>query len=81
MSRHMMTCKYVYLYMRQYFTLPEKKKNVITKQLLNKLNNLSTCPKGHEYLRSQCNDKIKIDLYNNREGIDDEKEKIESENI
>ena len=43
------------------------------------MNNLSTCPKGHEYLRSQCKDKI--DLYNNREGIDDEKEKIESKNI
>jgi hypothetical protein len=57
----------------------KRKKNVITTQLLNKLNNLSTCPKGHEYLRSQCKDKI--DLYNNREGIDDEKEKIESKNI
>jgi hypothetical protein len=35
----------------------------------------------HEYLRSQCKDKIKMDLYNNREGIECDKEKIESENI
>jgi hypothetical protein len=30
----------------------------------------------HEYLRSQCKDKIKMDLYNNKEKIDDENPKV-----
>jgi hypothetical protein len=33
----------------------------------------------NEYLRSQCKDKIKMDLYNNREGIDDENPKVEED--
>ena len=35
--------------------------------------------KRHEYLRNQCKDKIKIDLYNNRESIAEENPKIEDE--
>jgi hypothetical protein len=35
----------------------------------------------HDYLRGNCKEHIKMDLYNNREKIDDEKEKIESKNI
>ena len=31
----------------------------------------------HEYLRSQCKDKIKMDLYNNKEKIDEENPKVE----
>jgi len=30
----------------------------------------------HEYLRSQCKDKMKMDLYNNRESIDEENPKV-----
>jgi hypothetical protein len=33
----------------------------------------------HEYLRSQCKDHIKMDLYNNRERIDDENPKMGEE--
>ena len=33
----------------------------------------------HEYLRSQCKDHIKMDLYNNRERIDDENPKGEED--
>ena len=35
--------------------------------------------KRHEYLRNQCKDKIKIDLYNNRESIAEENPKLEDE--
>jgi hypothetical protein len=35
--------------------------------------------KRHEYLRNQCKDKIKIDLYNNRESIAEENPKIEDD--
>jgi DNA-directed RNA polymerase subunit RPC12/RpoP len=35
--------------------------------------------KRHEYLRNQCKDKIKIDLYNNRESIAEENPKTEDE--
>ena len=30
----------------------------------------------HEYLRSQCKDHIKMDLYNNKEKIDDENPRV-----
>jgi len=30
----------------------------------------------YEYLRSQCKDHIKMDLYNNKEKIDDENPKV-----
>ena len=30
----------------------------------------------HEYLRSQCKDHMKMDLYNNKEKIDDENPKV-----
>ena len=39
----------------------------------------------HEYLRNECKEKIKMDLYNNRERIDDENPKagedIESDSV
>jgi hypothetical protein len=35
----------------------------------------------HEYLRNECKEKIKMDLYNNREKIESEIRNIESENI
>jgi len=33
----------------------------------------------HEYLRSKCKDHMKMDLYNNKEKIDDENPKVEED--